>query len=158
MFDADLGRGKFSDDDERLTQFGKNEGRGELVCGTTQWRDYCFEARIKIHLATKAGVVVRYQGKQRYLAVTIEGNKLSLIQRYYDEKVLDEVNLETLPLLWEQDKLYAIKVTCKGEEIGVQLEGTGVLRGQDKVLNRGGAGFMFENGIMGARDVRCYAI
>ena len=38
------------------------------------------------------------------------------------------------------------------------LEGREVLKGQDEILGCGGAGFMFENGIMGARDIRCYAI
>ena len=157
VFDADIGRGKFSDDDERQTQFGKNEGRGELICGTTQWRDYCFEARIKVHLATKAGLVVRYQGKQRYMAITIEGNLLRLIQRFYGEEVLDEISLDTLSMQWEQDKLYALKVVCRGEDIKVQLDGYDVLQGKDDLLISGGAGFMFENGMMGARDVRWYA-
>ncbi len=158
VFDADIGRGKFTDDDEPQTQFGKNEGRGELICGTTQWQDYCFEARIKVHLATKAGLVVRYQGKQRYIAITVEGNVLRLIQRFYEEKTLDEINLDSLSLTWEQDKLYPLKVVCHGSNINVQLDGVDILQGQDDVLKRGGAGFMFENGMMGARDVRCYAI
>jgi hypothetical protein len=40
----------------------------------------------------------------------------------------------------------------------VQLDGYDVLQGKDDLLISGGAGFMFENGMMGARDVRCYAI
>jgi ADP-ribosylglycohydrolase len=158
VFDADLCRGKFSDDEEEQTQFGKNEGRGELICGSTLWRDYCFEARIKIHLATKAGIVARYQGKQRYLSVEIEGNLLRLVQRNYREVVLGEYNLEEQGRQWEQDKLYSLQIRCSGTDISVYLEGDKILEGQDDRLLCGGAGFMFENGIMGARDIRCVGL
>ena len=90
--------------------------------------------------------------------ITIEGNLLRLIQRFYGEEILDDINLDTLSMQWEQDKLYALKVVCRGKDIKVQLDGYDVLKGKDDLLISGGAGFMFENGMMGARDVRCYAI
>jgi len=158
VFDADIARGKFSDDDEEQTQFGKNEGRGELICGSTLWRDYCFEARVKIHLATRAGIVARYQGKQRYLSVEVEGNNLKLVQRNYGEVILDEIDFESVGNEWEQDRLYSMQIRCSGADITVQLEGREILKGRDDVLRCGGAGFMFENGIMGARDIRCYGL
>ena len=158
VYDINIGRGQFSDDDEVQTQFGKNEGRGEVICGSTSWSDYCFEARIKIHLATKAGIVARYRGKQRYLCVEIEGNTARLVQRNYGDKVLAEVDLSSLGISWQQGTLYAMQIRCKGPDITVMLEGQEILTGIDHTLNCGGAGFMFEDGIMGVRDIRCYGL
>ena len=49
----------------------KDLGRGLAVTGTTDWRDYTFEATAAMHLADAGGTVVRYQGLERYLALVM---------------------------------------------------------------------------------------
>lgn len=72
--------------------------------------------------------------------------------------MLDEVDLASLGLAWVQDQLYALAISCAGPQVTVTMDGQQILQGQDEVLGCGGAGFMFENGIMGARDIRCFEL
>lgn len=146
---ADAVRGPFSDDAERVTHVGKNEGRGVLVTGTTDWCDYAFQSRVKIHLADAGGIVVRYQGMERYIALLKTPDALLLVLRWYGEdKILDQT-----PVEWKLDELHELALTCHAEEIVASCDGDEVLRGRDQHLGCGGAGFLFENGLMGFRDV-----
>jgi ADP-ribosylglycohydrolase len=147
--DADLVRGPFSDDREVVRHAGKNEGRGVLVTGTTDWRDYAFAARIKIHLADLAGIVVRYQGLQRYVALVQTRDRLQLIRRWYGTDTV----LAEAPSPWALDELHELRLTCRGRRLTGTCDGTLVLEADDTQLTYGGAGFVFERGLMGFRDV-----
>jgi ADP-ribosylglycohydrolase len=149
VMDADMTRGPFSDDKEVVTHVGKNESRGVLVTGTTDWRDYTLSARVKIHMADRGGILVRYQGLRRYIALVKTPDKLQLVMHYYGDTVLDEVRCR-----WKVDDLHKVRLTCKGKQIEAWCDGKKVLSGTDDKLGRGGAGFVFEKGIIGFRDVR----
>jgi ADP-ribosylglycohydrolase len=149
ILDADIVRGAFSDDREAVRHAGKNEGRGVLVTGTTDWRDYTFAARVKIHLADQAGILVRYQGLQRYVALVQTRDRLQLIRRWYGS---DTVLAET-PSAWARDELHELRLVCHGSHITGTCDGKTVLEAEETVLDGGGAGFLFERGIMGFRDV-----
>ena len=142
-------RGPFSDDKEKQTRVGKDEGRGLLVTGTTDWDDYTFEARLGIHLAELGGILVRYQGLERYIALVKKGDALQLVLRHYGDRVLSEV-----PCTWEVDELHQLKLVCNGQTITAYLDGAQVMEATDDVLGRGGAGIVFESGLIGFRDVR----
>lgn len=147
---ADHTRGGFSDDRGAITYGGKNKERGVLVTGTTDWRDYTFEARVKIHLAEKGGILVRYQGLERYLAlVWSRGDKLQLIERYYGDTVLGEA-----PCKWTLDELHALKVVCRGRKVTAYCDGRKVLEGTDLRLGCGGAGLLFEKGLVGFNRIQ----
>jgi hypothetical protein len=146
---ADILRGPFSDDAEEQTRVGKNEGRGVLVTGTTDWRDYTFEARVGIHLADLGGIVVRYQGLERYVALVKTPTALRLVLRYYGDRVLAET-----PCAWKVDELHHLRLVASGPTIAAYLDGAPVMEAADDLLGCGGAGFVFENGLIGFRDVR----
>ena len=147
----DVIRGKFSDDKEELTHFGKNEGRGVFVTGTTDWHDYTLEARVKIHLADLGGLMVRYQGLERYLALVKTRDSLQLIRRYYGDTVLAEVKCH-----WDIDELHALKLECKGQTLTAWCDGRKLLTAKDDKLTCGGAGLLFDTGIIGFRDLRIH--
>jgi len=147
--DADLVRGSFSDDREVVCHAGKNEGRGILVTGTTDWCDYSFSARVKIHLADRAGILVRYQGLQRYLALVQTRDRLQLVRRWYGSDTV----LAEAPSAWDLDELHELRLVCRGPRITGSCDGTVVLEAEERTLARGGAGFVFERGLMGFRDV-----
>ncbi len=147
---ADTTRGAFSDDKSVFTYCGKSKERGVMVTGSTDWEDYAFEANIKVHLADKGGILVRYQGLQRYLALvwTKEG-RLQLIERYYDDNVLGEE-----PCNWELDQLHNLKIICRAKKIAACCDGRTVLEAVDDRLGCGGAGLLFEGGLVGFNRVR----
>ena len=145
--DADVLHGPHRADAEDLQYIGKNEGRGVLVTGTTDWRDYTFQARLKIHLADTAGILIRYQGLQRYIALVKTGDKLQLIRRHYGETVLAERRRR-----WRPGQLHEFRLTAETNHITAWCDGRKLLEATDDTLFRGGAGFLFDNGLIAFRD------
>ncbi|MBN2451390.1 MAG: ADP-ribosylglycohydrolase family protein [Lentisphaeria bacterium] len=146
---ADVLRGPFSDDRETVRHAGRNEGRGVLVTGNTDWRDMTFSARVCVHLADRAGILVHYQGLERYLALVKTRTSLQFLRRWYgNDQVLAEV-----PADWEADALHELRIVCRGDQVAASCDGMAVAETTDERLDRGGAGFVFENGLMGFRDV-----
>lgn len=141
--------GSFSDDPGVFTHAGKNTERGLFVTGNTGWKDYTFEANVKVHLADKGGILVRYQGLQRYIAlVRTCDHKLQLIARYYGDTVLAET-----PCRWKLDQPHHLRLVCKGRSIVAFCDGRKVLEGVDDKLGCGGAGLVFEKGMIGFNGV-----
>ncbi len=124
---------------------GKNEGRGVLVTGTTDWTDYVWEAALNVKLADQAGLIVRYQGLCRYLALVKRGEQLQLVLNHYGEQVLAETKLK-----WRADEFIPFMLELKGKKLRAYCDGREVLSGEDPVLGRGGVGLMVENGTMAA--------
>ncbi|MCD6364562.1 MAG: hypothetical protein J7M14_01675, partial [Planctomycetes bacterium] len=150
LIDADSIFGNFRGDrGPELMHIGKNSGRGILITGNTDWRDYSFEARMSIHLAEAAGIAVRYQGLQRYLALVKRAGSLQLVLRYYEDIVLDETECD-----WDVDEPHLLRLVCKGKTITAWCDGRKVLEGRDDKLGCGGAGLIFERGIIGFRDMK----
>ena len=149
---ADHLGGSFSDDPGSFTHAGRNKDRGVFVTGNLDWTDYTFEATVKVHLADKGGILVRYQGQERYIAlVRTAGNRLQLIQRHYGDTLLAEA-----PCRWRLDRPHRLKLVCKGTRITAYCDGKPVLEGRDEDLRCGGAGLLFEKGIIGFNGVRVY--
>ena len=141
--------GSFSDDPGDFTHAGKNSERGLLVTGNAGWKDYTFEANVKVHLADKGGILVRYQGQERYIAlVWTRDQKLQLLARYYGDTVLAET-----PCRWKFDQPHKLRLVCKGKAIIAFCDGRKVLEGVDDKLSCGGAGLVFEKGMIGFNGV-----
>jgi len=148
VFDADAVRNHpFSDDAEPVVRLQKNQGRGVMVTGTDDWTDYTLSSRVNVHLAAAAGLIVRYQGLQRYLALIQNGGHLALVERYYRDTVLGQVRAR-----WQVDELHALKVVCRGRRVRAYCDGNLVAEAQDQRLGRGGAGYLVESGLAGFRD------
>ena len=144
--------GSFSDDPGDFTHAGRNKDRGILVTGNLDWTDYTFEANVKIHMAEMGGIMVRYQGMQRYIAlVRTQDNKLQLLARHYGDTILAET-----PCHWKLDQPHKLKLVCKGPRITAYCDGHKVLEGRDEELHAGGAGFVFEKGMIGFNNVKVY--
>ncbi len=146
--DIDFRRNRFSEDTEDFHYLGKNQERGFFITGNRDWTDYVFAARIKIHLAERAGLVFRYQGLERYLAFEITRTSLRLVRRHYGETVLAET-----PCDCPFDLPANLKIECRGHEIKAWHDGEPVLQATDTTLTCGGAGFMVDCGIAGFRDI-----
>lgn len=139
----------FSDDAEPVMRLQKNQGRGIMVTGTADWSDYVLESRVNVHLAEAAGLIVRYQGLQRYLALVVTRDHLQLVERYYGDTVLAQVRAR-----WKVDELHALKVVCRGRKIAAYCDGELVGEAEDRRLGCGGAGYLVESGLAGFRDTR----
>ncbi|MFH1570712.1 MAG: ADP-ribosylglycohydrolase family protein [Gemmatimonadota bacterium] len=139
----------FSEDVEEVMRLGQDQGRGVMVTGTADWTDYTFESRVSVHLAAAAGLIVRYQGLQRYLALVKSRDHLQLVERYYGDTVLAQVRCR-----WKVDELHVLKLVCRGRRVAAHCDGELVLEGEDRRLGYGGAGYFVEAGLAGFRDTR----
>jgi hypothetical protein len=106
---------------------------------------------MSVHLADKSGILIRYQGLQRYIALEKTPDSLRLVQRLYSDTILDEMKCT-----WKTDELHAVKLVCRGTKITAFLDGEQVLQGTDGSFGCGGAGFFFENGNIGVRELKVF--
>ena len=130
-----------------MTYFGKDEGRGVLVTGTDDWRDYTISSRFTIALADAGGLIARYQGLQRFIALVKTADSLKLVLNYYGDTVLGETACH-----WDAGELHDLALTVKGTTIVAHLDGQQVLRADDDTLRCGGAGYLVERGLAGFRE------
>ena len=65
-------RGKFSDDRQELTHFGKNYETGFLVTGNLSWPGVLLSCQFKIHAANHAGIIFCLSGLRTILRASNE--------------------------------------------------------------------------------------
>ncbi len=147
VVDANRVIGRFPQDSQPMTYLGKDAGRGVLITGNDDWRDYTFSCRFNIACAEAGGLIARYQGLQRYLALVKTRDALKLVLNYYGETVLAET-----PCVWEVGELHDLALNVKGNKITASLDGKEVLAGIDDKLGCGGAGYIVERGLVGFRE------
>ncbi len=98
----------------RLVQ---NSGRGLLMTGTREWRDYQVESEVTLHLCSSAGIAVRVQGMRRYYALllcrTDEGRGVARLIRALDgDTVLAEADFP-----WEYGESHAFALQVEGDRL-----------------------------------------
>lgn len=149
IFHGDVVRGAFSDEKETVLHVGKNEGRGILVTGNRHWSDYVFSARVSIHVAAAGGILVHYQGMERYIALVKTPTHLVLLKRCYRNEILREV-----PAVWDVDELHELRIECTAGLLRAFCDGALLVETEEHDFSGGGAGFLFEDGLIGLRDVK----
>ena len=98
----------------RLVQ---NRGRGLLMTGTREWRDYEVKSEITLHLCSSAGIAARVQGMRRYYALllcrTDEGRGAARLIRALDgDTVLAEADFP-----WEYGESHAFALLVEGDRL-----------------------------------------
>lgn len=100
-------------------RLAQNRGRGLLIQGTRDWRNYAAEATLRIDLADAAGIAVRVQGMERYYALLITSQgTVRLIRRLEGDTVLREI-----PYPWEPDRPYTLRLAAEGATIRASVDG-----------------------------------
>ncbi len=139
--------GRGSSDRQALISYGKNEGRGVLVTGADDWGDYTVSARLGIHCADAAGLIARYQGLQRYLALVKTRDALRLVRVFYGETTLAQ-----MPCSWEVDELHLLSLSIRGNHVTASLDGREVFAAEGSDLDRGGVGLLVDSGVARFRE------
>jgi hypothetical protein len=100
----------------RLVQ---NEGRGLIMQGTREWKNYHVEADIRPWLMDAGGIAVRVQGLKRFYALQlVAGNKIRLLKALDGDTILGEKDFE-----WEINKTYTLKVHVSGNQLKAWVDG-----------------------------------
>ncbi|HVX44534.1 MAG TPA: ADP-ribosylglycohydrolase family protein [Mycobacteriales bacterium] len=134
-------------DPYRLIQ---NSGRGLILTGTRDWRDYTVTAALRPHLADATGVAVRAQGLRRYYALLLGADGALRLVKMYD----GETELARTSATWELGRQYEIGLRVRGTELTGFLDGEPVLQARDSDLDCGGIALVCEVGRVGCDRVR----
>jgi ADP-ribosylglycohydrolase len=134
---------KFWPEPYRLIQ---NSGRGLLMQGTREWRDYEVAATITPVLMAKGGIGIRAQGMRRYYALLLcDGNKARLIKALDGDQILAETDFR-----WREDESYGLRLQAEGAELRAWIDGKLLFSVGDgeRPLRGGAAAFVVEEGHM----------
>ena len=94
----------------RLVQ---NRGRGLVMTGTREWKDYRLTARLTPQLVETCGIAVRVQGMRRYYGLTLNrSGTLRLVRVCGGETLLAEAALS-----WEFWQATSLSVQVSGQRI-----------------------------------------
>ena len=130
-----------------------NQGRGLLMTGTREWRDYQVTADVTPHLVEAAGLGVNVQGMKRYIAFLLCRDDRMRLLRCFDgeEEVLAEA---PHPLVLGQR--YEMSIVNARNSLRCLLDGQEVLTADNHHpnLTQGGIALLVEEGRTGTSAVR----
>lgn len=132
----------WSQDPFKLIQ---NNGRGLLITGRREWRDYRVQAVVKPALLKAGGLAVRVQGLRRYYALELTGEKTIRLIRMLDGQ---QTILEETAFTWELWQPVELSVEVRGSTITGWAAGSEIFRIEDpgSPLVSGAVGFALEEG------------
>jgi hypothetical protein len=119
----------------------QNDGRGLLLQGSRQWRDYRVASRIAATTARAFGLAARVQGMRRYYALLLEKpNRVALV-RVYDAEVtrLAEATFE-----WDVDIKYDFELQVRGQQLRAALDGVQLFEVHDARLDGGAVAYVVD--------------
>lgn len=133
----------------RLVQ---NSGRGLIMQGTREWKDYTVEATVTPTLMDAGGICARVQGLKRFYSLQlVKGGKACLIKVLDGDRVLAEENFD-----WEIYQSYDLKLKVGGNHITGWVNDRLLfdLVDRDRPLMRGGVAYVVESGHMGSHSMK----
>jgi hypothetical protein len=130
----------------------QNEGRGLLIQGTREWRDYQVSATVTPHMAESTGIAARVQGLRRYYALLIgQDGEGRLVKQLDGERVLGEFAVD-----WQLDRAYALRLSATGNRLEAFVDGRSVCVAEDvdRPLDGGAVALVLQEGQAGCDHVR----
>ncbi len=122
-------------------RFAVDGGLGLLVTGNRTWHGARVSARLDIHCAERAGIILDYQGLRRHHAVAISHGRLVVSRNLYGETILCDISSNV-----SEDEAVELEATSSDGVITVRLDGAVVAEVSDPELTCGGAGLFVEEG------------
>jgi ADP-ribosylglycohydrolase len=130
----------------------QNDGRGLLIHGTGEWRDYEVTATFTPHMAEAFGLAARVQGLRRYYALVVRNTgRVELVKSLDGERVLAESSLN-----WELGRTYTLTVQVRGSRVQASVDGQSLfdVEDQQRPLDGGGIALICDEGRVGCDYVR----
>jgi hypothetical protein len=128
----------------------QNEGTGLLITGTREWQDYQVSARLRPHLAERAGIACRVQGMRRWYGLMVGRDGVArLVKCFEQEQVLAEAAFQ-----WEFGQEIEMSLSMRGRSLEGTVDGAVVLRATDACLNGGGIAFVVTEGRLDSDEIR----
>jgi hypothetical protein len=122
----------------------QNEGRGLLMQGSRQWKDYQVETTATPHLAEATGIAARVQGLRRYYALLISSDGYArLVRRHEGEHVL-----ASAPIDWVLGRDYRLTLAVAGNRLRASVDDETLfdLEDLERPLLEGGVALVCDEG------------
>jgi ADP-ribosylglycohydrolase len=125
----------------RLVQ---NEGRGLLIQGTRNWRDYEVAATLTPHLVKATGLAARVQGLRRFYALLLCADQTAQLVKALDGDQL----LASTPYSWKLGESYELRLQVCGRRLIAQINGETLfdLEDNERPLTEGAIALVCEEG------------
>jgi ADP-ribosylglycohydrolase len=130
----------------------QNQGRGLLIQGTREWKNYRVSAPITPHMVVSAGIGVRVQGMRRYYALLLaSGGKAQLIKALDGDTVLAETDFP-----WQFDVTYELALEVRDNRLRASIDGKDLfdVANNNRALASGAVAFVCEEGRMESEVIR----
>ncbi|KAH8886273.1 ADP-ribosylglycohydrolase [Thozetella sp. PMI_491] len=130
---------------------GHDHGEGIITQGTREWIDYTFEVDdFILNLGPAAGLVVRFQGLNRYYAMMFVENERVILLKAFDGQ---RTELASAPFPWKLDDSFRVVVTVQGPHIKARVRET-ELAACDEQYKGGGVGLIVIDGSVSAERMK----
>jgi hypothetical protein len=129
----------------------QNRGRGLVITGTREWRDYTVQASLTPHLAKAFGLAARVQGLERYYALVLSNqDTIQIVKRLDGQKILAEEEFA-----WDLGQPYDLQIAVRGNRISASVNGAVWFEAADenRPLTGGGIALLCEEGRIGTDAV-----
>lgn len=125
----------------------QNEGRGMIITGAREWKDYRISAEITPALLKAGGLALRVQGLLRYYALELTGAQTVRLVRVYDG---EQSILAEGPCPWQLWQPLKLSLEAKGEQLRAWVKDELVFEVSDLAspLSEGAVGLVIEEGHM----------
>jgi len=133
-------------------RISNNNGRGMLITGTNDWKNYTVSANVRYELVKSGGIAARVQGLQRYYSFEFSSNnKLRLVKMLDGLKILKEIDMKL-----EFQTHYDLSLKVENTRLTGYLNNKPVLEYEDteNSLNQGGIGFVVESGTQSTNEIK----
>jgi len=100
-------------------RMSQDRGMGLMIQGTRDWTDYEAVASICPHLARRAGLAVRVQGMQRYVALLLcDDQAVRLVQQLGGDTTV----LAERPMPWAHDATFLMRMRVSGSRVQAWID------------------------------------
>jgi hypothetical protein len=125
-------------------RLAQNEGRGLLIQGAREWRNYTVSAPINLHLARAAGLAARVQGMRRYYALLLTAEGEARLVRVCD----GETVLARAAFPWRCGSTHEFALRVDGARLTATIDGQQLFDLEDpgSPLDGGGVALVCEEG------------
>jgi len=108
----------------------QDNGRGLLLQGAREWRDYRVSSRMAATTGRAFGLAARVRGMRRYYALLLEKPGTAVLQRVYDDEVS---RLAEAPFEWDVDIEYDFALRVEGSRLRASIDGATLFDVTDEV-------------------------
>ncbi len=109
----------------------QNTGRGLVLYGAREWRNYQLRASVTPHLVRSAGLAARVQGLRRYYAVLLRPSGRIQLVKVRDDR---ETVLAEALLAWQLTRTYDLVLTVRNQTVSAGWGGGSILEATDTHL------------------------